>query len=178
MTQLCSILCWAIFHFKYIYIHTHTYVCVCVCVCVSVCVYVSVLVIQLSDYDPVDCSPPGSSVHGIFQGRILDWIAISFSRDVCIYVYMASFYPFLCWWTFGLLPSTGYCEQCCNEPWGTCVFWIMVFFVYFFLCLMLSQRSLKLSSTLFILFFLCSAGVISIILGALLFCHLTPIVQY
>ena len=29
---------------------------------------------------PVDCSPPGSSVHGIFQTRILEWVAISFSR--------------------------------------------------------------------------------------------------
>ena len=29
--------------------------------------------------DPMDCSPPGSSVHGIFQARILDWVAISFS---------------------------------------------------------------------------------------------------
>ena len=28
---------------------------------------------------PVDCSPPGSSVHGIFQARILEWVAISFS---------------------------------------------------------------------------------------------------
>ena len=31
--------------------------------------------------DPVDCSPPGSSVHGIPQARILEWIAIPFSRD-------------------------------------------------------------------------------------------------
>ena len=30
--------------------------------------------------DPVDCSPPCSSVHGIPQARILEWIAISFSR--------------------------------------------------------------------------------------------------
>ena len=30
--------------------------------------------------DPVDCSPPGSSVHGILQARIMDWVAISFSR--------------------------------------------------------------------------------------------------
>ena len=30
--------------------------------------------------DPMDCSPPGSSVHGILQARILEWIAISFSR--------------------------------------------------------------------------------------------------
>ena len=29
---------------------------------------------------PPDCSPPGSSVHRIFQGRILKWVAISFSR--------------------------------------------------------------------------------------------------
>jgi len=30
--------------------------------------------------DPTDCSPPGSSVHGILQARILEWVAISFSR--------------------------------------------------------------------------------------------------
>ena len=30
--------------------------------------------------DPVDCSLPGSSVHGILQARILEWVAISFSR--------------------------------------------------------------------------------------------------
>ena len=30
--------------------------------------------------DPVDCSLPGSSVHGIFQARVLEWGAISFSR--------------------------------------------------------------------------------------------------
>ena len=32
-------------------------------------------------YDPIDCSPPGSSVHGIFQARLLEWVAISFSRE-------------------------------------------------------------------------------------------------
>ena len=30
--------------------------------------------------DPVDCSPPGSSVHGILQARTLEWVAISSSR--------------------------------------------------------------------------------------------------
>ena len=30
--------------------------------------------------DLMDCSPPGSSVHGIFQARILEWVAIPFSR--------------------------------------------------------------------------------------------------
>ena len=29
--------------------------------------------------DPMDCGPPGSSVHGIFQARILEWVAIAFS---------------------------------------------------------------------------------------------------
>ena len=31
--------------------------------------------------NPVDCSLPGFSVHGIFQARILEWVTISFSRD-------------------------------------------------------------------------------------------------
>ena len=32
--------------------------------------------------NPMDCSPPGSSVHEILQARILEWVAISFSRDL------------------------------------------------------------------------------------------------
>ena len=32
--------------------------------------------------DPIDCSVPGFSVHGIFQAIVLEWIAISFSRDL------------------------------------------------------------------------------------------------
>ena len=32
--------------------------------------------------DPKDCSPPGSSGHGVSQVRILEWTAISFSRDL------------------------------------------------------------------------------------------------
>ena len=30
--------------------------------------------------DPMDCGPSGSSVHGILQARMLEWVAISFSR--------------------------------------------------------------------------------------------------
>jgi len=30
--------------------------------------------------DPMDCSPPGSSVHGILQARVLEWGAIAFSN--------------------------------------------------------------------------------------------------
>ena len=44
------------------------------CVCV-----LSRLVVSDS-LQPLDCSPPGSSVHGISQARILEWVAISFSR--------------------------------------------------------------------------------------------------
>ena len=33
-----------------------------------------------NSWDPMDCSPPGSSVHGILQARILEWVATSFSR--------------------------------------------------------------------------------------------------
>ena len=32
--------------------------------------------------DPVDCSPSGSSVYGILQARILEWVAISFSKGI------------------------------------------------------------------------------------------------
>ena len=34
--------------------------------------------------DPMDCSLPGSSIHGSFQARVLDWDAIAFSCCVCI----------------------------------------------------------------------------------------------
>jgi len=33
----------------------------------------------LTLHDPMDCSPPGSSGHGIFQARVLEWGAIAFS---------------------------------------------------------------------------------------------------
>ena len=36
--------------------------------------------VLFNSYNPMDCSPPGSSVHGISQARILEWVAISFSR--------------------------------------------------------------------------------------------------
>ena len=47
------------------------YVCVCVCVCVQLCPTLC---------DPMDCSPPGSSVHGIFPATILEWVAVPSSR--------------------------------------------------------------------------------------------------
>ena len=38
------------------------------------------LLVSISNSMDMDCSPSGSSVHGIFQARVLEWIAISFSR--------------------------------------------------------------------------------------------------
>ena len=43
----------------------------------------------LTLHDPMDCSPPGSSVHGIFQARVLEWSAITFSvnyMNMCNYI--------------------------------------------------------------------------------------------
>ena len=51
---------------------------VCVCVCVCVCVLVAQSCPTLCD--PINCSPPGSSVLGISQTRILEWVAFPFSR--------------------------------------------------------------------------------------------------
>ena len=44
--------------------------------------YLGLLIIHLCPTvcDPTDCSPPGSSVHGILQARTLEWAAIPFSR--------------------------------------------------------------------------------------------------
>ena len=72
-------------------------VCVCVCVCISnyssitvvwkkeggfvvLCVCAKLLQLCPTLCDPVDCSPPGSSVHGILQARILEWVAVPSSR--------------------------------------------------------------------------------------------------
>ena len=45
--------------------------CCCCCLVAKSC---------LTLCDPMDCSPPGSSIHGILQARVLEWVAISFSR--------------------------------------------------------------------------------------------------
>ena len=37
--------------------------------------------------DPMDCSLPGSTVHGSFQARVLEWVAIAFS-DICVQVHV------------------------------------------------------------------------------------------
>ena len=57
--------------------------CISLCVCVCECVYVCVCVHAqscLTLCNPVGCSPSASSVHGIFQARIMEWVAFSYSR--------------------------------------------------------------------------------------------------
>ena len=71
-------------HFK---IKTRTGVCVCVCGQANsfpgffhkyqVCAYAQSCPILCH---PIDCSPPDSSVHGTSQAKILEWVAVSFSR--------------------------------------------------------------------------------------------------
>ena len=38
-------------------------------------------------HDPMDCSLPGSSVHGIFQARVLEWGATAFSENLASHEY-------------------------------------------------------------------------------------------
>ena len=40
--------------------------------------------------DPMDCSPPGSSVHGIFQARVLEWDVIAFSLKALLVLNLKS----------------------------------------------------------------------------------------
>ena len=46
------------------------------------CVSVLSHAVMSDSCDPVDCSPPGFSVYGILQARILEWVAISSSREI------------------------------------------------------------------------------------------------
>ena len=46
----------------------------------KVCVLGFVAQLCLTLCDPTNCSPPGSSVHGILQGKILEWVNIPFSK--------------------------------------------------------------------------------------------------
>ena len=41
--------------------------------------------------DPMDCSLPGSSIHGIFQARVLEWGAIAFSMEILAEVFIIVF---------------------------------------------------------------------------------------
>ena len=44
--------------------------------------------------DPMDCSLPGSSIHGVFQARVLEWVAISFSDMWFYFCFISKFICF------------------------------------------------------------------------------------
>jgi len=68
-------------------------------------------------HDPMDCSLPGPSVHGIFQARVLEWVAIAFS--VYVYsIYYLSIYLFMDTW---VTSTFSYCEN------GTVIIDILLF---------------------------------------------------
>ena len=71
--------CDSVFIFIVYLIPPEVMICVCVyvCVCVCVCTHAQLC---LALCNPMDCSPLASSVHVIFQARILEWVAISYSR--------------------------------------------------------------------------------------------------
>ena len=60
----------------------------------------------LTPSDPMDCSPPGSSVHGIFQARVLEWGAIAFS-DSSLAIYIL--YRAYIWWQTNTGKDAQYC---------------------------------------------------------------------
>ena len=55
--------------------------------------------------DPVDCSLPGSSVHGIFQARVLEWVAIALPLPT--HAYFLSFFQMLKWSESHFIVSMG-----------------------------------------------------------------------
>ena len=65
--------------------------------------------------DPMDCSLPGSSIHGIFQARVLEWAAIQFSSLQSL----SRVRPFATPWTvaYQAPPSMGFSRQ---EYWSGC----------------------------------------------------------
>ena len=58
----------------------HLFIYPYICVCVSVCVCVLVAQSCPTLCDLMDCNSPGFSRHGIFQAKISEWVAISFSN--------------------------------------------------------------------------------------------------
>ena len=68
---LCAYVC--VYIYTHTHTHTHTYIYTGLCA--------PLLQLCLTLWDPMDCSPPGSSVHGILQARILEWVTMPFSRE-------------------------------------------------------------------------------------------------
>ena len=84
-TRAASAMCLAVTFekagpFSFVIFQWHSWRSVCLCVWVVACVPAKLLQSRLTLRDPLDYSPPGSSVHGILQARKLKWVVIPFSR--------------------------------------------------------------------------------------------------
>ena len=107
--------------------------------------------------DPMDCSLPGSSVHGIFQARVLEWGAIAFSKvSMGAWIYLWAFYfvPLIYISVFVPVP---YClDWLCSTAWSQAgwflqfhspfsrLLWLFEFFLYFHTnCEIICSSSLK-----------------------------------
>ena len=62
---------------------------------------------RLTLYNPMDGSPPASSVHGILQARILEWVALASSRGLPMQGWRSSIWGLLCWQLASLLVTPG-----------------------------------------------------------------------
>ena len=81
--RVCVIVCVRVHTCVRVLVCVRVHVCLCVCLCACVCVCVCVCTQSLSAVqhcDPMDCSLSGSSVHEILESRILEWVALSYSR--------------------------------------------------------------------------------------------------
>ena len=67
--------------------------------------------------DPMDCSLPGSSVHGIFQERVLEWGAIAFSMDFTSF-YLMSFF------------CSGIPSRMWHYMWSSGLFWLFLAMIF------------------------------------------------
>ena len=90
--------------------------------------------------NPMDCSLPASSAHGIFQARVLEWVAISFptqGTNQSLLRWRQTLYHLSrqgshqC--VLRLFPCLSYCTWCYCEHWGACIFlnwWSGLFCIY------------------------------------------------
>ena len=86
---------------KMVRLYIYIYIC-------YICVYVLVTWLCVTLCDPMDGSLPGSSVHGILQAGIPEWLAISFSnyiyslttQCVCIYIYTHTYMQCVCMYIY------------------------------------------------------------------------------
>ena len=93
-------------------IQTHVSKCCRMNLWKHVCHSCKVSSVCLTVCDPMDCSPPGSSVHGTSQARILEWVAISSSKGSSIPGIEPRLWQFLhCRWILYCLTKSTFLSQ-------------------------------------------------------------------